>query len=186
MRLFAAVMPPTAEVVALDDAIGDRDPELRWVPSHQWHVTLVFCGEVAETSVADLVERLRRAAARTAVFPLRLTGGGTFPTQPARARTLWAGLDGDVATLSRLAERCAAAARRSGITLEDRAFRPHLTLARARRGSVDVREHVARLSSYEGKPWRVATMRLVHSTLGNVVRHETVAELPLAETGDIT
>ena len=177
--MFVAVIPPPAEVAALDAAIGDRDVELRWVPTHQWHVTLVFCGEVAESAVPELSERLARAASRTPQLSLRFDSAGTFPAQARRARALWAGLDGDVVTLTRLAERCSAAARRTGITVEERNFRPHLTLARARRGSADVTDHVQRLSTYAGRPWPVRAIRLVHSTLGSVVRHESLAELPL-------
>ena len=76
--------------------------------------------------------------------------------------------------MSRLADRCVAAARRSGIDIEDRAFRPHLTLARARRDAVDARDQVAQLSSYEGDVWTVTGMQLVHSTLGAKVRHEPI------------
>lgn len=179
MRLFVAVIPPEREVTALDTAVGDRDPSLRWVPPHQWHVTLVFCGEVREAVVPELTSRLARAAARTPPVSLRLDGAGTFPAQARRARALWVGLDGDVVTLTRLAERCAAAARRCGIDVEERKFRPHLTLGRARRGTVDATEHVRALSSYAGSPWQVSSIRLVHSTLGSAVRHEPLADLPV-------
>lgn len=181
MRLFVAVAPPGAQVKALDETLGPRDEALRWVPPAQWHLTLVFCGEVAPTTVPDLTERLTRAAARTPQFEVRLAAAGSFPKQPARARVLWVGLSGEVATMTRLAERCAAATRRSGIPVEDRSFRPHVTLARARRDTVDVRAEVQRLSSYAGEPWRVDSVRLVHSTLGAQVRHETLEEFPLAE-----
>jgi 2'-5' RNA ligase len=186
VRLFVAVAPPAAQIGALDAALGSavlgsRDEALRWVPPEQWHLTLVFCGEVSPTVVPELTERLTRGVARTPRFALRIATAGSFPKQAARARVLWAGLGGDVEALTRLAERCAAAARRSGIAVEDRAFRPHLTLARARRDTVDVRAEVQRLSSYAGEPWRVDTVRLVHSTLGAQVRHETLAEFQLAE-----
>jgi RNA 2',3'-cyclic 3'-phosphodiesterase len=181
VRLFVAVAPPLEQAKALDDAIGERDGRLRWVPTRQWHLTLVFCGEVDPVVVPELTERLARGSARTPRFDVNLAGAGSFPKQASRARVLWVGLGGDVATLTRLAERCLAAARRTGITVEDRAFRPHLTLARARRDTVDVRSTVQRLSSYAGEPWRVESVRLVHSTLGAQVRHETLAELPLAE-----
>lgn len=181
MRLFVAVTPPGPQCTELEAAIGLRDEQLRWVAPEQWHLTLVFCGEVEERLVPELIERLHRAAARTAVFPLSLHGGGSFPKQAARARVLWTGVGGDTATLSRLAERCSAAARRCGIPVEDRAFRPHLTLARARRDTADVRDYVARMSSYDGTPWEVMSMRLVHSTLGASVRHETLAELRFGE-----
>jgi 2'-5' RNA ligase len=180
VRLFVAVVPPPDEVARLEAEIGARDERLRWVPLEQWHLTLVFCGEVAESVVPELRERLARAAARTDAFSLALARGGSFPRQAARARVLWVGVAGDTATLSRLADRCSAAARRCGIDVEDRPFRPHLTLARARRDSVDARDHVARLSSYAGQQWQVSTIRLVHSTVGATVRHETLAEFPLS------
>jgi 2'-5' RNA ligase len=181
VRLFVAVDPPVGEARALDAALGARDDQLRWVPPEQWHVTLVFCGEVSPSAVPELSERLARGAARTPRFDVQLATAGSFPQQAARARVLWVGLLGEIDTMTRLAERCAAAVRRAGITVEDRALRPHVTVARARRDTVDVRTHVQRLSSYAGQPWRVASVRLVHSTLGARVRHETLAQFPLAE-----
>lgn len=183
MRLFVAVDPPAEQVRRLDEAIGERDPQLRWVPTAQWHLTLVFCGEVDPDVVPELSERLGRAATRTSAFDLVVTGAGSFPRQAARARVLWAGFGGDTETLKRLAARCAAAARRSGIAVEDRPFRPHLTLGRARHDSVDARPTLQRLSTYAGDPWRVERVRLVHSTLGAHVRHETLAEFPLTTEG---
>ena len=180
MRLFVAVDPPPQLRDSLDAAIGARDEQLRWVPPEQWHLTLVFCGEVTEQVVPELTERLGRAAARTSPFALRLQGAGTFPKQAARTRVLWAGVGGDVPAMTRLAERCAAAARRSGIDVEDRSFRPHLTLARARRDAADAREPVARLTAFTTESWPVTHFRLVRSTLGAQVRHETLAELALA------
>jgi len=181
VRLFVAVDPPDGEARALDAALAARDEQLRWVPPEQWHLTLVFCGEVSPGLVPELSERLARGAARTPQFDVRLVAAGSFPKQAARARVLWIGLDGDVDTMTRLAERCAAAARRTGVAVEDRPFRPHLTVARSRRDTVDVRTHVQRLSSYAGEPWRVTSVRLMHSTLGAQVRHETLAQFPLAD-----
>ena len=179
MRLFVAIDPPSTVVAALEAAIGARDERLRWVPPEQWHLTLVFCGEVDASVVPELTERLARAAARTQPMSLRLAGAGTFPKQSARARVVWVGVDGDTPALARLAERCAAAARRCGIPVEDRAFRPHLTLARARRETEDARELVGRLGDFSSDGWQVTAVELVHSTLGGTVRHETLAELPL-------
>jgi 2'-5' RNA ligase len=182
--LFVAVDPPAEQVEALAAAIGERDDALRWVPVHQWHLTLVFCGEVPEQMLPDLTARLARAAARSQPFSLRVQGAGTFPRQAARGRVLWMGLTGDLVPLKRLAERSAAAARRAGVAIEDRAYRPHLTLARARREAADMRGPLERVSSYEGPLWPVTTMRLVHSTLGREVRHEAVAEWRLGGSTD--
>jgi 2'-5' RNA ligase len=180
VRLFAAVDPPEAEVTAFSAACGELPAGLRAVPSTQWHVTTAFYGEVPDGRLDELTERLARAAARSGPMTLALRGAGTFPKQAARARVLWVGLDGDLDVLSRLAERCVAAGRRSGLRMEDRAFRPHLTLGRARKETVDLRDTVVALSSYAGQPWQVTSLRLVRSHLGAHVRHETVAEWTLS------
>jgi len=164
----------------LDSALGERDPQLRWVPTAQWHVTLVFCGDVDEGAVPELTERLERGAARTPAMSLAIGGGGTFPRQAARARVLWMGLRGDVPAITRLAERCTAAARRTGIGVEDRPFRPHLTLARARGAGADVRDRVAGLSTYNGPSWPLTSITLVHSTLGATTQHTPLASFALA------
>jgi len=182
VRLFVAVDPPPEAVAELEKAVGEREELLRWVPPEQWHLTLVFCGEVDDARVADLTERLRRAASRTSPFTLRLGGAGTFPKQAAKARVLWVGVDGDVPALTRLAERCAAAVRRTGVEVEDRKYRPHLTLARARREAVDARAQVEHLEGFETKPWTVSSLRLVKSTLGSKVHHETLEVFSLQAT----
>jgi 2'-5' RNA ligase len=183
MRLFAAVYPPADELAALDARLGDsaRDETgLRFVPLEQRHVTVAVFGNVNGDVVPGLSTRLARAASRTPVLSLRLSGAGTFPKQAVRARVLWAGLTGDVPELTRLAERCAAAARRCGVVVEGRELCPHLTLGRSRREPIDARAIVERLASYDGKPWSVGSLRLVHSTLGSKVKHDVLAEFPLA------
>ncbi|HEU5034771.1 MAG TPA: RNA 2',3'-cyclic phosphodiesterase [Mycobacteriales bacterium] len=180
MRLFAAVVPPAAALDHLEDALREVALDrLRPVPRHQWHLTVAFFGEVPERVADDLAERLGRVAARTEPLSLRLRGGGTFPKQAARARQLWVGVDAGGDELARLADRAAAAGRRCGLPMEDRPFRAHLTLGRARRGVEDLTDAVAALSSYDGSPWAVRTLRLVRSTLGAQVRHETWHEWPL-------
>jgi 2'-5' RNA ligase len=183
VRLFAAVDPPPAEVAALAAALADASggtiEHLRRVPEDQWHLTTAFYGDVPERVLPELVDRLGRAAGRAAPMTLSFRGAGTFPKQAARARVLWAGVDGDLAELARLADRCVASGRRCGLAMEDRSYRPHLTLARARRDPVDLRETLATLSSYAGQSWRPTSLRLVKSTLGSTVTHETLNEFPL-------
>jgi 2'-5' RNA ligase len=181
VRLFAAVYPPAAELERLAAALGSLPADVRPVPAEQWHLTTAFYGDVPEAHVPGLTARLQRAAARTEQFGLLLAGAGTFPARAGRARQVWAGVTGDVGALTRLAERCAAAGRREGLAAEARRYRPHLTLGRARGQSVDATSTVATLSSYRGEPWTVTRLTLVRSTLGAPVRHEPLAELPLAE-----
>lgn len=179
LRLFAAVDPPAAICAELSAALPSPDQRLRYVAPAQWHVTLAFYGSVAESKVESLRGGLARAAARSRPLQLRLSGAGTFPRQAAKARVLWVGLDGDVDELRRLADRCAGAGRRARIASEARSFRAHLTLARARQGAVDASDQLAALTGFESSWWSVDVVRLVHSTLGAQVTHQTVAEFML-------
>ncbi len=178
-RLFAAIEVPDEERARTGEWLAgaglDRD-DLRLVASEHWHITLAFFGDVPEAKIADLTERLGRAATRTSAFRIRLAGIGTFPTSAARARVLWLGVAGDTVTLERLADRCRAAGRRLGLSMPEERFRPHLTIARARRGSVDLATSLSAVPGYDGSAWPVTSARLVHSTLGPSVRHDPVAE----------
>lgn len=180
MRLFAALDPPADVRDSLAAAL-DRDAaaNLRWVPPEQWHITLAFYGDVDERKVDGLTDGLARAAARTGSFGVRLAGAGSFPHNATKARAVWAGLDGEVDAMRRLADRCAGAGRRARIPVENRKFRPHLTLARARRDPVDVTGLVTGLASYVGPWWQVTSLRLVHSTLGSAVNHRPLGEWTL-------
>ena len=179
MRLFAAVVPPASALAELAGVLGSVPlPELRVVPESQRHLTVAFYADVPDGAVEDLTERLRRACSRTPQLSLRLTGFGTFPTNPGRARVLWAGVDGDVAELSRLAERTVAAGRRAGIDVEDRRYRPHLTVGRARRGAADLRGVMAQLA-LDGSPWTATELVLVHSLVGAQTVHSELATFAL-------
>ena len=67
-----------------------------------------------------------------APFELRLDLPGRFPER-GRPRILWAGIQPSP-SLDTLAAALESAARESGFAPETREFRPHLTLARAKRG----------------------------------------------------
>ena len=180
MRLFVAVAPSQrarADLAADVDltrqaraAIGDDAPDVRWVDPSRWHLSLAFLGEVPDDVLPDLQARLARAAGRARPFRLRFAGAGRFGD-----RVLWAGVRGggarpirpdpDLRALHGLAGSVAAAARRAGVAVEERRYRPHLTLARAPKGT-DLGPWAAALSTHSGPAFRVTELRLVRSTLG--------------------
>ncbi|WP_406383054.1 RNA 2',3'-cyclic phosphodiesterase [Streptomyces sp. NBC_01618] len=165
LRLFVAVLPPDHALQELRRAV---DPlralpgagRLRWTGEPGWHFTLAFLGAVDEELLPELRVRLARAAHRTEPFPLRLHSGGRFG-----GRVLWVGAAGELDTLRLLAERADAAARRSGVPMEEhRHYSAHLTLARSRT-ETDLRPYVTALEGFEGTPWEVGEVALVRSNL---------------------
>lgn len=133
-----------------------------------------------EGLLPELRVRLARAASRTEPFPLRLHSGGRFG-----GRVLWVGAAGEIDTLRFLAERADAAARRTGIPMEQhRRYSAHLTLARSRT-EADLRPFVEALGGFEGTPWEVGELALVRSNLpvagvrGEQPRYEVIASWSL-------
>ena len=144
----------------------------------RWHLTLLFLGAVPEDVVPALVSATGDAVDRAPAMSLRLAGAGRFgPVR--RPQVFWAGLDGDVGPLVDLAGRLASAARELGLPVEERPFRPHLTLGRwapRRPADGNLPEVLAR---YRGPAWPVTEVRLVESHLGSASPYETLAAWPV-------
>lgn len=181
-RLFVALVPPLAVIGDLERAVApvrDRDMGLRWSKASMWHLTCAFFGEVAEERTPQLAERLARVAARHDALDLRFHGAGAF-SRPARANVLYIGVETAAPPIAALAASCAAVGRRVGLEVDDRPYRPHLTVARAKgRELLDLRSVVDELASYEGPRWTASEIVLVHSHLGAEPTYETVGSWSL-------
>lgn len=177
MRLFVAVVPPADAVAHLDTAAGivrGDFPDLSWIPASRWHLTLAFLGSVAESVLADFLVRLQRAAGRSEALSLAFAGADSFGNQ-----VFWIGVAGDNQPLCRLADATRVAARRCGLAPDQRPYRPHLTLARARQ-PVDLRPAVAAMAGYTGPVWTARGIAVVRSVLGPAApSYETVLVVPL-------
>ena len=180
-RLFVAVDPPAAARTHLEEALRPlhgADGEPRWIPAERWHLTLLFLGAVPEDDVAGLRLAVGELALRTAPFELRIAGAGRFGAG-RRPQVFWAGLDGDVAPLTGLAEALRAAVRALGLPVEDRPFRAHLTVGRWRSGRPADPALPDRLAAYQGPDWPGAEVALLESHLGRPTPYEKVATWPL-------
>ena len=128
IRLFAAVAVPPDIGEGLMRRQGGIDGA-RWRPLDALHITLKFYGEVREDIADDLDAELLRIGG--APFDLTLQGVGSYG-EGADIHAVWAGVAG-AEPLTRLAKSCDQAARRLGIPVESRGYRPHVTLAYTRR-----------------------------------------------------
>jgi 2'-5' RNA ligase len=133
LRLFVAVDIPGLVKDGLLEAISpfrDRIPGTRWTQPSSWHVTLKFLGWVWPRLEDHLREAVALAAASAGpAFEAQLTEVGVFPSA-ARARVVWAGLSEEPA--GRFAEivKVLDDSLIEDFEPEQRAFTPHLTLAR--------------------------------------------------------
>jgi 2'-5' RNA ligase len=162
MRLFVAVVPPRPVLLELRAAmttLPHTGGSLRWRHPESWHITLAFLGEVPRDTLPELSERLARAASRATPMELSVAGGGHFESQ-----VLWAGVQGDRDRLGRLSETVTAAARRCRLKVDDRPYRPHVTLARVRgEEPTDLQPYVERMTAFRTPRWLVKEMELFES-----------------------
>ena len=134
MRLFVAVDPPEPVRSALARLIERGKglaPDARWVRAEAMHLTLAFLGNMPDEIVPRIEAALGQVTPRHAALDLAAGPVGSFGTK-ARPRVLWAGLVGALEELAALQLDVEAALEPLGYQPEERPFRPHLTLARAR------------------------------------------------------
>lgn len=165
VRVFVALAPPDDAKQELARALGPAyrtHPRMRWNRIEDWHITLAFLGEVPASVVTLLRAPLARLAAARSPLTLALRGGGHFDE-----RVLWSGIDGDLEELHLLATEVRAVVAACGAAHTGRPFRPHLTLARARRDTPSCAvEAAAGLAGFTGTPWQAARLHLVASNIG--------------------
>lgn len=179
MRLFVAldVPPPARSVLTAAVApLRQRYPALRWNPPDMWHLTLAFLGDTAVGGRLRAQVALQAVARAARPCTIAVDGRlGRFGD-----RVLWVAIESSEGGVSTLARAVAGGLRAAGIAIDDRPFRAHLTLARARRGQRVPREPL-RLDA-PGLPvgWQVSTVLLMSSQLGGAgSRYRRVATWPL-------
>jgi len=127
-RLFAALELPPAVTRSLDKPRGGVE-DARWQRDDQLHLTLAFFGELDRRRREDLMVHLSDIWLDP--FDLTLKGVDQFG-KDGRVKTLWAGVE-NPAPITLLHEKISHLAIRLGIDLDNRRFKPHVTLARFKR-----------------------------------------------------
>jgi 2'-5' RNA ligase len=150
MRLFTAIelnedarRAIAAEQKRIAGVLG-RDPEssLKWIRPERMHLTLVFLGEIEEAHAPAVIDAMGEAIDEAEPFPIVFAGLGLFPAR-GTPRVLWLGVSTGATEAIELRRRVAERLLPTGVTIEERAFHPHLTLARWRETRHAVRARVA-------------------------------------------
>ena len=135
MRVFIAVDLPDHIRRAFQDLQRELRPTTnaaRWVAPESIHITLKFIGEIPEKRLSVVDEGLKGLTWKP--FSITVRGVGFFPGSRS-PRVFWAGMKAP--TMLGLSEELDARLERLGFEREKRAFRPHITLARARDVRID-------------------------------------------------
>lgn len=136
-RIFCAVELPDEIRDRLHDhakRVREAVPEAgaSWSRPENVHLTLKFFGNVPTEKLPLISDAASRAAKNHPPFQIAIGGTGVFP-KPSRAQVLWIGVDDPSGRLSALQMRLEEEFAAEGFPKEDRAYRPHLTIARLRK-----------------------------------------------------
>lgn len=169
VRLFFAIhINPDIkkEIQALMQTLQKFPLQAKWVSENQLHVTLFFLGDVEKSKIQPLVAATQRVLQDFPPFHIFFQEIGFFPARE-NPRVLWLGIQGQVAQLKRLHTTMGFALKEMNIKVEERAFFPHLTLARIKNleSPWEFREAVKKLRQKISLSQKVASVELVQSLL---------------------
>ena len=156
---------------------------VRWNPFEQLHLTLEFLGNVATADMPPLESALKQVA--TAHRPFELSAGrvGAF-SSIRNPRVIWVGIEGETDAVKALQSDAKNSVRSFVAEQETRAYKPHVTLGRARpvkaRDLRQVSDALAAASERGFGSWRVDEFALMQSQLSpHGPQHSTLATFPL-------
>lgn len=178
-RLFVALELPALareELAAWGARRAGADPALRALPADALHLTLCFLGSRPRGEVAAIGDAVARCAGPAPL--LSLAGAEWLPS--SRPRVLAVEVEDRDGALGGLRERVAEALAVAGrYRPERRAFHPHVTVARVRRGE---RPRRAGPRAPDLAELRCDALTLFRSDLGGgPARYEALARVALGE-----
>ncbi len=125
VRLFVGLEIPETMYPELEFAQAGVE-EAHWQRNDQLHLTLAFIGDTSNNIMREIEGELARITFDP--FDLRLSGVGMFG-KPGSPKALWAGVE-DKAPLLKLHEKIMHILEPLGLDLDQRKYKPHVTLAR--------------------------------------------------------
>lgn len=125
---------------------------VKWVEPQHMHLTLQFLGDVPQADVPAVCHAVQHAVVACPPFSISLLGAGAFP-HAGRPSTLWIGVDEGASQLKTLQKAIQRALKPLGFPPERRAYHPHLTLGRIRRGrgpaGTQLTQHLQQQQSFD-------------------------------------
>jgi RNA 2',3'-cyclic 3'-phosphodiesterase len=137
IRSFLAFDLPAAmrdSVSQVSSELRPLLPRARWIRAENIHLTVVFLGQVPESSMEAITGVAKRVCDRYGAFDIALKSMGVF-SGIRNPRVLWVGLQADFERMSDFRNALQKKLSVFGVREEKRPFRPHLTLCRFGKGT---------------------------------------------------
>ena len=133
LRTFVSIPVPN-QIYKIQNRLVLENPNssnLRLIDKNNIHLTLRFIGQTPQSSISKIKEGLDLIVNNFQPFQLNIQGFGFFPNVNI-PKVLWAGLSGEINILSELVNNINNSLIPLGFDNADKAFIPHITLARCK------------------------------------------------------
>jgi len=118
-----------AALARAQDGLRKTGADVRWVYPPNFHLTLVFLGDVDQDKLGEIAAAIHRAVAGIKPFDVEFVGVGGLPRLD-RPRVIYVDVKDETGNLAQLNEKIAAAMAAFDVKQEDRKYLPHMTLGR--------------------------------------------------------
>ncbi|QDU64692.1 2'-5'-RNA ligase [Planctomycetes bacterium Pan216] len=185
IRTFVALRFDEQTNAELERFIGELRrsyPDVKWAPAENLHLTLVFLGDVHVNDLNGITEALAEVGREFDPYWLSLRAIGCFP-KPARARIVWVGCDEGSDETTTLQDLIATQLEPFGYRRENRPYRPHVTIGRAKGRHPLAFDHgVRKWASWHGGPTEITEICTMGSQLGrHGPTYSVLARCPLGQ-----
>ncbi|MGQ9569650.1 MAG: RNA 2',3'-cyclic phosphodiesterase [Thermodesulfovibrionales bacterium] len=188
LRCFISIEIPETIKQNIGNFIGTlkkRDADVRWVENKNIHLTLKFLGKTSEKLLSPLYESLQNIAISYKPLYIRICKTGVFPNKKY-PRVIWIGIE-DSEILKRLQRDIEDSITLLGFQKEEKAFLPHLTIARVR-SQKRIESLMTELDNYKEKDFgvfEVTGIKLMRSQLKPTgAEYYCIFEIPLGRRKD--
>lgn len=185
-RAFVAIPLPDAAQSAIDDSCRkltglQAEPLFNITESEKRHLTLYFLGNVSQATLDACADRL--ANVRSKPFTLQIDGLVILPSLDV-PRVLAGGISGDLSALKALQQRIQDSIFALDVFKEVRAFLPHITFARLKKGipanAKPVKRCIKGMDVSRSPQFEVTSFQLLISEQGENHVYRLVGDFPLA------
>ena len=177
---FALVLPDDIKrhLHNQTDEVKSTFPFKKWLHQADYHITMAFLGNAADTMKEEALELVKLALADEHSFELEVDGLGVFGKKES-PRILWAGVKQEERLFSiqkKIYESCIQA----GFELDKKPFKPHITLARKFEGEPPFSiNKLHQLVNPELKRFQASQIALYQTHLGASPSYEPVYTINL-------
>lgn len=154
MRCFIAI-PLTGDITQglskIQSQLKETGADVGWIKSDNIHLTLKFLGDVEETKVKIICQKLKEVVNKSACFESGIEKLGTFPSI-SNPRVVWIGMSKNEDKIIKLQQRIEEILEPLGFEKELRPFHPHLTLGRVK-SKKNINQLIEKLKSLPVPPF---------------------------------